>query len=40
MVKDKVVFVTGAASGICKQIAESFLKNGAKVMFSDIIKKL
>ncbi|HBG1995358.1 TPA: 3-hydroxybutyrate dehydrogenase [Clostridioides difficile] len=36
MVKDKVVFVTGAASEIGKQIAESFLKNGAKVMFSDI----
>ncbi|MCD8647139.1 3-hydroxybutyrate dehydrogenase [Clostridioides difficile] len=36
MVKDKVVFVTGAASGIGKQIAESFLKNSAKVMFSDI----
>ncbi|CCK99154.1 3-hydroxybutyrate dehydrogenase [Clostridioides difficile] len=36
MLKDKVVFVTGAASGIGKQIAESFLKNGAKVMFSDI----
>lgn len=36
MVKDKVVFITGAASGIGRQIGESFLKNGAKVVFSDI----
>lgn len=32
----KVVFITGAASGIGKQIGESFLKEGDKVVFSDI----
>lgn len=36
MVENKVVFVTGAASGIGKQIGETFLKQGAKVVFSDI----
>ncbi|MCA1291456.1 3-hydroxybutyrate dehydrogenase [Paenibacillus sp. alder61] len=36
MVDNKVVFVTGAASGIGKQIGETFLKQGAKVVFSDI----
>lgn len=36
MVKEKVVFITGAASGIGKQIAYTFLQNGAKVVFSDI----
>ncbi|KWX72956.1 3-hydroxybutyrate dehydrogenase [Paenibacillus riograndensis] len=36
MEKTKVVFVTGAASGIGKQIGETFLKQGSKVVFSDI----
>lgn len=36
MVKNKVVFITGSASGIGKQIAETFLREGAKVVFSDI----
>ncbi len=33
---NKVAIVTGAASGIGKKIGESFLKEGAKVVFSDI----
>lgn len=32
----EVVFVTGAASGIGKQIGETFLKEGKAVVFSDI----
>ncbi|MGL9970334.1 3-hydroxybutyrate dehydrogenase [Enterococcus sp. DIV1420a] len=32
----QVVFVTGAASGIGKQIGETFLKEGKSVVFSDI----
>jgi 3-hydroxybutyrate dehydrogenase len=36
MVKDKVVFITGAASGIGRGIAEEFAKNGAKVVISDL----
>lgn len=36
MVKNKVLFITGAASGIGYEIGAAFLKNGARVVFSDI----
>lgn len=36
--KNQVVFVTGAASGIGYQIGEAFLKDGAKVVFTDVNK--
>lgn len=35
----EVVFITGAASGIGKQIGETFLKEGKTVVFSDINQK-
>ncbi|RLL46804.1 3-hydroxybutyrate dehydrogenase [Oceanobacillus piezotolerans] len=34
--ENKVVFVTGAASGIGHQIGVEFAKNGAKVVFTDV----
>jgi len=34
--ENKVAIVTGAASGIGKAIAERFVKEGAKVVFSDV----
>lgn len=36
MLKDKVAFITGAASGIGEACAASFAREGAKVMLSDI----
>ncbi|MBW4828381.1 MAG: 3-hydroxybutyrate dehydrogenase [Clostridiaceae bacterium] len=36
MLKDKVCIITGAASGIGLAIAESFSKDGAKVVIADI----
>ncbi|WP_068674090.1 3-hydroxybutyrate dehydrogenase [Oceanobacillus sp. Castelsardo] len=36
MVNNKVVFITGAASGIGYQVGVEFLKNGAKVVLTDI----
>ncbi|WP_423188458.1 3-hydroxybutyrate dehydrogenase [Alkalibacterium sp. f15] len=36
MVEGKVVFITGAASGIGHAIGLEFLENGAKVVFTDV----
>ncbi|MCM8823765.1 MAG: SDR family NAD(P)-dependent oxidoreductase, partial [Candidatus Omnitrophica bacterium] len=38
--KDKVVIVTGGASGIGKEIASSFSKEGANVVLFDINEEL
>lgn len=36
MVENKVTIITGGASGLDLQISKEFLKNGAKVVLSDI----
>lgn len=36
LVDNKVVFITGAASGIGYEVGVDFVENGAKVVFSDI----
>ena len=36
--KDKVAFVTGSASGIGKEIALLYAKEGAKVVIADLNK--
>ncbi|MEO1768961.1 MULTISPECIES: 3-hydroxybutyrate dehydrogenase [Enterococcus] len=36
MTEQQVVFITGAASGIGRQIGETFLKEGKAVVFSDV----
>ncbi|HEX7008316.1 MAG TPA: SDR family NAD(P)-dependent oxidoreductase, partial [Alphaproteobacteria bacterium] len=36
--KDKVAIVTGAASGIGKEIAATFAREGAKVVVADLNK--
>ena len=35
-VKDRIVVVTGAASGIGKEIARTYLREGAKVAIADL----
>jgi 3-hydroxybutyrate dehydrogenase len=37
--KDKVAFVTGAASGIGKEIARTYIAEGAKVVIADLNQK-
>ena len=37
--KDKVAIVTGAASGIGKEIAVAFAREGAKVVIADLNQK-
>jgi len=37
--KDKVAIVTGAASGIGKEIAIAFAREGAKVVIADLNQK-
>ena len=36
MLKDKIAIISGAASGIGLEIAQVFLNEGAKVVFTDI----
>jgi len=38
MLKDKVCLVTGSARGIGYSIAEEFVRNGAKVVLSDVLE--
>jgi 3-hydroxybutyrate dehydrogenase len=38
--KYRVAVVTGAASGICREIARTFVRDGAKIAIADLARSI